>query len=162
MDDAITTVLRHKRDASQLQKAVREMRALIASEKGEADPWDLKLAAGGVIDVEFIAQYLALRHGHATPDILAVEPAQVIVNAGRLGLIAEADADRLAQAHRLYSTVMQMMRLTTEGPFDPAKVAKGVLRRIAAVADCPDFARLDRQLVETRKLVRGLFRKFLD
>ena len=160
--DAITAVLRHKREASQLQKAVREMRALIASEKGEADPWDLKLAAGGVIDVEFIAQYLALRHGHATPDILAVEPAQVIVNAGRLGLIARGDADRLAQAHRLYSTVMQMMRLTTEGPFDPAKVAKGVLRRIAAVADCPDFARLDRQLFETRKLVRGLFRKFLD
>ena len=162
VDDAIAAVLRHKRDASQLQKAVREMRALIAAEKGEADPWDLKLAAGGVIDVEFIAQYLALLHAHATPDILAVEPAQVIVNAGRLGLIARGDADRLGQAHRLYSAVMQMMRLTTDGPFDPAKVAKGVLRRIAAVADCPDFARLDRQLVETRKLVRVLFRKFLD
>ena len=162
VDKNINAVLRHKRDAIQLQKAVREMRAMIASEKGEADPWDLKLAAGGVIDVEFIAQYLALRHAHGIPDILAVEPAQVIVNAGRLGLIAEADADRLAQAHRLYSTVMQMMRLTTEGPFDPAKVAKGVLRRIAAVADCPDFARLDRQLVESRRLVRALFRKLLD
>ena len=162
VEGVIGAVLRRERDASLLQKAVRDMRALIASEKGEADPWDLKLAAGGVIDVEFIAQYLALRHAHATPDILAVEPAQVIVNAGRLGLIGEADADRLAQAHRLYSTVTQMMRLTTEGPFDPAKVAKGVLRRIASVADCPDFPRLDRQLVETRRLVRALFRRLLD
>lgn len=162
VDGVIGAVLGRERDARLLQKSVRDMRALIATEKGEADPWDLKMAAGGVIDVEFIAQYLALRHAHATPGILAVEPAQVIVNAGRLGLIAQADADRLAQAHRLYSTVMQMMRLTTEGPFDPAKVPKGVLRRIAAVADCPDFPRLDRQLVETRRLVRALFRRLLD
>ena len=138
------------------------MRALIAKEKGEADPWDLKLASGGVIDIEFIAQYLALRHAHATPEILAVGPVQIILNAGGLGLIAVGDADRLAQAHRLYSAVAQMMRLTTEGAFDPAKAAKGVLRRIAAVADCPDFPRLDRQLVETRKAVRALVRKYMD
>ena len=55
-----------------------------------------------------------------------------------------------------------MMRLTIEGPFDPARVAGGVLRRIAAGADCPDFQRLERQLVETRKMVRGLFHKLLD
>lgn len=162
VEGAITAVLRHKCDAGALQKAVREMRALIAKEKGEADPWDLKLASGGVIDIEFIAQYLALRHAHAAPEILAVGPAKVIINAGRLGLIAAGDADRLAQAHRLYSAVAQMIRLTTEGAFDPAKAAKGVLRRIAAVADCPDFPRLDRQLVETRKAVRALFRKYMD
>ena len=162
VEEAVTSVLRHERDASQLQMAVREMRALIAREKGEADPWDLKLAAGGVMDVEFIAQYLALRHAHATPQILAAEPAQIIVNAGRLGLIGAGDAERLAQAHGLYSTVTQMMRLTIEGPFDPAKAARGVLRRIAAGADCPDFQRLERQLVETRKMVRALFHKLLD
>jgi glutamate-ammonia-ligase adenylyltransferase len=54
-----------------------------------------------------------------------------------------------------------MMRLTTEGDFDPGNVARGVLRRIAAAADCPDFPRLERQLVETRKSVRALFRQLL-
>ena len=162
LEAAIRTVLRLPRDIDLLQKAVREMRALIAKEKGEADPWDLKLAAGGVIDIEFIAQYLALRHGAAHAEILCVEPAALIAHAGRLGLVARADADLLVEAHRLYSSVMQMMRLTTEGPFDPAKAARGVLRRIAAAADCPDFARLERQLVETRRLVRALFRKLLD
>ena len=162
LEAAIATVLRQPRDADLLRQSVREMRALIASEKGEADPWDLKLAAGGAIDVEFIAQYLALRHAEAHPDLLAVEPAQVIANAGRLGLIAPADADCLVVAHRLYSTVMQMVRLTTEGAFDPGKTAKGVLRRIAAAADCPDFPRLERQLLETRKAVRSLFHRLMD
>ena len=162
LEAIITTVLRQQRDADALRKSVREMRALIAKEKGEANPWDLKLAAGGVIDVEFIAQYLALNHCALHPEILAVEPERVIANAGRLGLIAVGDADRLVQAHRLYATVMQMLRLTTEGSFEPGKAAKGVLRRIAAAADCPDFPRLERQLAETRRSVRALFRRFFD
>ncbi len=159
---AIKKALRQSRDVETLRKSVRDMRAMIAKEKGESDPWDLKLAAGGVIDIEFIAQYLALRHGADHPDLLAVETAQTIANAGRLGLVPTGDADRLVEAHRLYSTVMQMMRLTTEGAFDPSKVARGVLRRIAAAADCPDFPRLERQLLEVRSSVRALFRQVLD
>ena len=162
VEAAIKVALRQPCDPDLLRRSVREMRALIAREKGETDPWDLKLAAGGVIDVEFIAQFLALRHGAAHAGVLAVEPAQVIANAGQLGLIPAGDSDRLVAAHRLYSTVTQMMRLTTEGPFDPDRTAKGVLRRIAAAADCPDFSRLERQLVETRRSVRAIFRRLLD
>ena len=38
------------------------MRRAIALEKGEDDVWDLKLAAGGLVDIDFIAQYLQLVH----------------------------------------------------------------------------------------------------
>ena len=44
---------------------VVEMRAAIAKEKGDADPWDLKYAAGALVDIEFIAQYLQLVHAAA-------------------------------------------------------------------------------------------------
>ena len=161
LEAAIATVLRQPRHTNAVKKSVRDMRAMIAQEKGESDPWDLKLAAGGVIDLEFIAQYLALRHGADHPDLLTPETAGILANAGRLGLIPAVAADRLVEAHRLYSTVMQMMRLTTEGAFDPGRVARGVLRRIAAAADCPDFPRLERQLAEMRGSVRALFRKLL-
>jgi glutamate-ammonia-ligase adenylyltransferase len=36
------------------------MRRAIAQEKGDDKRWDLKYAAGGLIDIEFIAQYLSL------------------------------------------------------------------------------------------------------
>ena len=162
IDAEIRTVLTAARKPEELRRSVREMRALIAREKGEADPWDLKLASGGIIDIEFIAQYLALRHGGEHADILAVDSAQVIGNAGRLGLLSAADADALVEAHRLYSTVTQMMRLTIDGAFDPATAASGVLRRIAAAAQCPDFPRLERQLVETRQAIRAIFRRLLE
>ena len=38
------------------------MRRAIALEKGEDEIWDLKLAAGGLVDIDFIAQYLQLVH----------------------------------------------------------------------------------------------------
>ena len=38
------------------------MRGAIAKEKGDRERWDLKYAAGGLIDIEFIAQYLQLVH----------------------------------------------------------------------------------------------------
>ncbi len=53
------------RAAQELSRATSSsMRKLIASVKGDQDRWDLKLAAGGLIDIEFLAQYLLLRHAH--------------------------------------------------------------------------------------------------
>ena len=57
--------VRRKRDAAAVAADVVEMRAAIAEEKGDADPWDLKYAAGGLVDIEFIAQYLQLVHAAA-------------------------------------------------------------------------------------------------
>ncbi len=48
------------------------MRRAIAQEKGEHEIWDLKYAAGGIVDIDFIAQYLQLVHAAEKPDILDV------------------------------------------------------------------------------------------
>jgi glutamate-ammonia-ligase adenylyltransferase len=161
VDDVIARVLGAPRDGDTLRTSVREMRALIASEKGESNPWDLKLAAGGIVDIEFIAQYLILRHAGVHRELLTTDTALGISTAARLQVIAPEDADVLVKAHRIYSTVTQMMRLTIDEEFDPSKVACGVLRRIASAADCPDFPRLERELTETRHNVRAIFRKLL-
>ncbi len=58
-----------------------EMRRLIAQEKGEGDPWELKLAAGGLLDIEFIAQTLVLIHAHEHPDIIADNTGEVLARA---------------------------------------------------------------------------------
>ena len=50
-----------------------------------------------------------------------------------------------------------MQRLTLGAQGNPAKAAEGVRRRIAAAASLPDFARLQREIVETRAKVRAIF-----
>ena len=157
----ILETLRRPREDAELRKHVRDMRALIAQEKGEDDPWDLKLASGGLIDLEFIAQYLSLRHAAEAPDILDVSTAGVFARAGRLGVLAPAQVDALAQAHALYGAVTQMVRLAIDGAFDPRHAGAGVLRRIAAAAHAPDFPRVEREIAERRVDVRRLFNETL-
>ena len=43
------------------------MRARIAAEKGTDNIWDLKQVRGGLVDLEFIAQYLQLAGAAVAP-----------------------------------------------------------------------------------------------
>ena len=57
-------VLMRPRDAARLRAEVVEMRAKMRAslEKHAAGRWDVKQGGGGLIDAEFITQYLCLRH----------------------------------------------------------------------------------------------------
>ena len=68
IEAVIRDVLCRKRDPDIIAADVVEMRAAIAKEKGDGNPWDLKYAAGALVDIEFIAQYLQLVHAEAAPE----------------------------------------------------------------------------------------------
>ena len=90
IEKIIRDVLTRPRDTAAVANDVAEMRRAIALEKGEDDVWDLKYAAGGMVDIDFIAQYLQLVHAAAMPDILDVSTRQVLDNAARLGVLPQA------------------------------------------------------------------------
>ena len=137
------------------------MRALIAREKPADDPYDLKLVAGGLLDIEFVAQYLMLAHAHARPEILDTSTRTAIARAGALGFLDPDAAAALAEAHRLFTDVTQMLRLTVSGAFDSGAAAAGVKRRIAAATHLPDFETLAAGLLEARGRVRKVYAKAL-
>lgn len=59
---------RHREDP-QLQQEVREMREKMRNHLGskQRDIFDIKADAGGITDIEFIAQYLVLRYAASEP-----------------------------------------------------------------------------------------------
>ena len=160
MERAIRAILAKPRAEAALKLEVASMRKLIAAEKGEGIPGDLKLVSGGLLDVEFIAQYLLLRHARQYPELIDTATEAVLRKASEYGLAK--GLDELIAAHRLFSQVTQMQRLTLEPGTNPAKAADGVRRRIAAAANLPDFARLQREITETRARVRSRFAAILS
>jgi glutamate-ammonia-ligase adenylyltransferase len=161
IEAAIREVLCRTRDARAIAEDVLEMRAAIAKEKGDADPWDLKYAAGALVDIEFIAQYLQLAHAGATPEILDTSTARVLEKAARLGVLAPEDTSVLRPAVRLYHDLTQILRLCLSGPFDPATASVGVLGLLARAADLPDFPALQAHVEETQRQVRECFVRIL-
>jgi glutamate-ammonia-ligase adenylyltransferase len=137
------------------------MRGAIAKEKGDADIWDFKYAAGGLVDIEFIAQYLQLIHAAAAPQILDTSTARVLEKAVRLGLLKPEDAEVLRPAARLFHDLTQILRLCLSGSFDPKTANTGILALLARAADLPDFAALQAHVEETQRHVRECFVRIL-
>jgi glutamate-ammonia-ligase adenylyltransferase len=158
---AIRAILTRKRSPAKVAAAVSEMRALIAREKGEGDAWDLKLAAGGLTDLDFLAQYLILAYASAHPTLLVRDTASVFAAAREAGLLAAGDASVLGEAHRLIGDVQLWQRFTVEQDFDPKTVPERVLRRIATAVGRPDAKVLRAELDETRSAVRAIFKRVL-
>ena len=65
-------VLERPREAAALRKAVVDMRARMRAslERRENGRWDVKQGSGGLIDAEFITQYLCLLHAAAHPAVI--------------------------------------------------------------------------------------------
>ena len=134
----------------------------IAAEKGDAARWDLKYAAGGLVDLEFIAQYLQLVHAAATPDILDTATA---------ARAREGRAARHSRGRGCRGAAAGGAALPGPRP-DPAPVRRRrrSIRKsaggqpaalLARAADVPDFATLDADLAETQARVRKSFVRIL-
>jgi glutamate-ammonia-ligase adenylyltransferase len=162
IEKIVREVLTRPRDAAAVATDVMEMRRAIALEKGEDDVWDLKYAAGGMVDIDFIAQYLELVHAAAKPDILDVSTLHVLDNAARLGVLPQAAAEILRSATRLYHDLTQILRLCVSERFKPESAGEDLLRVLARAGDAPDFSSLEARVKETQAEVRRVFRSLLE
>jgi glutamate-ammonia-ligase adenylyltransferase len=65
-------ILTRERDDSILKKEVGQMRERMRRQRLKYEPglFDLKQGRGGIVDIEFIVQYLVLRHACDHPDVL--------------------------------------------------------------------------------------------
>lgn len=157
VDDVLRSVLCSPRDSVAVAADVVAMRGAIAAERGDRDPWDLKHAAGGLVDIEFIAQYLQLVHAARQPDILDTNTIRSLEKARRLGLLTAEQGEALVPAARLYQNLTQVLRLCLDERFDPVKAPDSLRGLLARAADVPDFETLEATLNDTQLAVRACF-----
>jgi glutamate-ammonia-ligase adenylyltransferase len=162
IEKVIRDALTRPREPFGVAADVADMRRAIAQEKGEDDPWELKHAAGGIVDIDFIAQYLQLVHARDKPDILSVNTLDVIDHAPRLGVMPHAEAEVLRAAGRLYHDLTQILRLCVSDKFDPKTAGDDLLRIMARAGDAPDFSALQAQIRETQAEVRRVFNAVVE
>lgn len=108
-------ILCQLRNLNTLAEEVASMRQKMRNHlsKGTDELFDLKQDAGGIADIEFIAQYLVLAYSNMQPD-MAVWPDNVRIfeTAARLGLLPLDDAEHLTQA---YITLRELAHRLTLG-----------------------------------------------
>lgn len=162
IEEIIRSALTRPRPPGGVARDVADMRRAIALEKGEEDHWDLKYAAGGLLDIDFIAQYLQLVHASQKPEILDVSTVQVLENAVRLGVLPQASAEVLRAAARLYHDLTQILRLCVSEGLTPETAGDALLQVMARAGDAPDFSSLEARVMETQAEVRRLFQAIVE
>ncbi len=157
VEAAILDTLTRLRDPAKIATDVRDMRQLIAHEKGTDTIWDLKQVRGGLVDLEFIAQYLQLVHAPQHPEVLDQNTLAVFQKLGATGLLNAADAEILKMASRLLHDLGQVLRLCLDGPFDPATAPLGLKQLLAHAGHLPSFAALEPHLKATLASVHAAY-----
>lgn len=154
----IAAVLAKPRDEAKTAADVAEMRAMIDKEKPPKDIWDVKLIPGGLIDIEFIAQHLALvaRGRNVTAEVNGLSTAEALKRLGGQ-LMDPNDLDLCLAALKLYTELSQVIRLCVDGGFDPANVPAGLIDLVCRAGDSPDLKALEAEIKRLSKAVRKVF-----
>jgi glutamate-ammonia-ligase adenylyltransferase len=146
---------------------VEEIRAMKRRVEGSVPaheaPRQLKLAPGGLRDVEFAVQLLQLVHGRADESLRVRGTLDALERLGAGGYVAEDDAARLGEAYRFLRRVehrlqLQKLRRTHTIPTDPAALtwlARSLGYRRDPVAEL--HAEQQKHAVEVRRLHEKLF-----
>jgi glutamate-ammonia-ligase adenylyltransferase len=137
------------------------MRDKIADEKGNADSWDLKHVRGGLIDLEFIAQFLQIVSASEHPEVLDQNTELALSKLSAAGALSPGDAEILVPAARLYHTLTQVLRLCLDKPFAAADAPRALKDLLARASDMPDFDTLEATLKDTLASVHAAFERIV-
>jgi glutamate-ammonia-ligase adenylyltransferase len=108
-----TAILRTPRDPGRLAAEIVAMRAKM--HEGHPNPsaqFDVKHDPGGMVDIEFVVQFLVLAHSHAHEALTRnLGNIALLRIAGELGLVDAALAREVADAYRTYRRAQHKLRL---------------------------------------------------
>jgi glutamate-ammonia-ligase adenylyltransferase len=126
-------------EPDRLRADAAAMRARMLRDLPPDGPWDVKLRAGGQVEVEFIAQVLQLIHARHDPGVCSPTTRIALARLRAAGHLLPADADLLIRADHVWRTVQGMLRITIgrTAPADLPEATARPLLRAAAEAGVP-------------------------
>lgn len=145
------------RDRAKVLGDVAEMRGRMERERSARSIWDLKLAPGGFVDIEFIAQALQLVDAAAAPDALSPNTGEALSRLSSAGKLDAQVCEQLSAAWRLWSDLQHMLRICVGAEFDAAEAPPPLPPRLAALAGEADFEALEIRVQMHQAAVRAAF-----
>jgi glutamate-ammonia-ligase adenylyltransferase len=158
---AIRDALVVPRERAQIAADVCDMRERIAKEKGTENIWDMKQVRGGLVDIEFICQFLQLVHAAEHPDVLDQNTQAALRKLRDRGLLDGPVASDLIDTLGLLQALGQVTRLCFEGPFDAAQAPDGLKALLAKVSGEPSFENLEARMRQAMGKIAAHFHEIV-
>ena len=118
---------------------------------------DLKTGAGGVIDVEFAAQYLQLAHGHVHPELRTPSTVVALRAAARAGVAPAHALELLDQGYRFLRGIENRLRVVNDQPVHRLPETREELDKLARRSGFANGALLREHVERWQREIRATF-----
>jgi glutamate-ammonia-ligase adenylyltransferase len=146
-----------QRDPEILRADVATMRRRIAQENPGHSSWDIKHRPGGLVDIEFIAQYLMLRHAASNVAVLSTNTFEALKILRDADLLDSGDAGILMETLRLWQNLQCVLRLTSENSATESMMPIGQCNLLVRAGGKQDMTTLEAEMDIAANRVRTLF-----
>ncbi|NVJ99363.1 MAG: bifunctional [glutamine synthetase] adenylyltransferase/[glutamine synthetase]-adenylyl-L-tyrosine phosphorylase [Alphaproteobacteria bacterium] len=159
----IKTVLTTARDKNELLHAVADMRNKLFDQFGTDNPWAIKHVHGGLVDMEFICQYLMLRQGESQPDIFHPQLLESIQRLESAKALSNEEAAALREAHQFLQQVQSLLRLCLGGsPNSDADIPEGLRTTLCKATSTRSFSDLKSAVIHKQSAIYRLFQYMIE
>jgi glutamate-ammonia-ligase adenylyltransferase len=154
---AINQVLAMPRERAVTLESASEMRQRLIEAKPDAytQPLNVKLARGGMLDMDFVLQTRLLLAGCGSLETVTAQTAMAALS--QASLLTDAERETLTAAHHLQTAVLQFSRLALDVPLSHETASPALGAAIARALDMPDFRAVESKLAEVQAAVQVIF-----
>lgn len=124
-DESRAAILSRERNCSELKEEVIKMREKMRTHldtSGDEKGFDLKQGAGGIIDIEFMVQYLVLAWSHKYPNLMEFsDNIRQLEAAAENGLLQPDVVSKMKDAYTFYRATAHRQTLQKQGRLVPVE-----------------------------------------
>jgi len=120
-------------------------------------PTNLKRGPGGLVDVEFIAQMLQLKHGREHPEVRQPATLDALSALHKIGVVSRDDLEFFSTSYRVLLAMVSRLRLMNTTARHDLPEDEDEQIKLARLLEYPDRETL---LIDCEKLTRGNRERF--
>lgn len=162
LEDFIFAQLKKPRDEEKLRSDVVEMRERIDKERHTDNVWDLKHIRGGLMDIDFIAQYLMLKYAPITSGAKPGAAIEILQWLSRSGKLPAESMEALKEADVFLGHIFNMLRLCCDRRFEEETAPQGLKKLLVECVHEENFDTLKARLIAVEQSVYAQYNALLN
>lgn len=159
---AITAAIIRGPSCVDLASEAISMREKLRQQFGTPNLWDVKHTRGGLVDIEFICQFLTLKHAKVRPKIIRPNTPDSLEILHASGYLSLNDFKCLLEGYELQRTIQSQLRLCLDSlPKQDGDIPPGLQQILIDSADCASFTQLKKHMLDMQHRCHKLFERLI-
>lgn len=158
IQNALTNAIVARPHNSDLASETISMRERLQEQFGTPNLWEVKHTRGGLVDIEFICQFLTLKHAKKDNDVIRPNTPTCLQNLHTKGYLTFENHKILLKGYELQRTIQSQLRLCLDIlPQQDQDIPPGLQQIMVETAPCNSFPELKKKILTAQRNCHKLF-----